>query len=218
MDQASTHRSGPIALFAVASLLLTFFVVLNAMSERDQARVREVADSFATRTQVGPGPASVVPIDGNAPAVKVVERRWLDLFPGAMTASGSTFGPGHVLQAELGVAGIFAPGRAEPLASANAVLAALARILEDAPGGLELSLDVRLGLDGDGNLALERVRSLARVLGQAETGRGEVAVGVQHGRPGVVALDLRTANRPLRAQPIAVPEAPPRALASRPGS
>jgi len=218
MDPAPANGSGPIALFAVASLLLTFFVALNAMSERDQTRAREVANSFANRTQVGPGPVTIISIDGNAPAVNVVERRWLDLFPGAGLVRGGTFGTGQALRAELGTAGIFAPGRADPLPSAASVLTALTRIVGNAPTGLELSLDVKLGLGADeqtdgGKLAVSRARTLARLLGGSDLGGGDVAVGLQRGQPGVIALELRLANRQIPAQPMAAQ--PPTA---RPGA
>jgi hypothetical protein len=220
MDPASSSSSssGSIALFAVASLLLTFFVALNAMSVRDQARTRDVASSFATRSQLEPGPVTIISIPGDAPAVKIVERRWLDLFPGAGLRQGQAFGAGQSLSAELGVAGIFAPGLADPLPSAIPVLSALSRIVGDAPSDLDVSLDVKLGLgaadqaDG-GKLAIQRARTLARVLGLAIPGGGDVAVGLQRGQPGVIALELRLANRSIPAQPMM---AQPRA--ARPGA
>lgn len=203
MGQTSSHGSGPVALFAVASLLLTFFVALNAMSARDPARMREVVGSFAARSQTGPGPVAIVPIAGDIPAVKAVERRWLDLFPGAGLSSGGTFGTGHVLRAELGVAGTFLPGRAETLAGASRVLAALGRIVAEVPDGLELALDVTIDTGDDAGLAIHRARHVARLLDTA--GQGEVAVGVRHGTAGAVALELRLAGRtplrPLAARP-----------------
>lgn len=216
------HGPGPIALFAVASLLLTFFVALNAMSERDHTRVRAVADSFNHRMQAGPGPVAIVPIDGNIPAVKAVERQWQSLFPGAAMAEGPTFGTGNALHAELGIAGMFAPGRADPLASADGVLAALKRILIEMPDGVDLALDVKLSVGAEdeadgGRLALQRARALARLLGGIDHG-GDVAVGLQRGRPGVIALELRLASRPVPARPIPTQPIASRPPAARPGA
>jgi len=220
MDPAtsSSSSSGSIALFAVTSLLLAFFVALNAMSVRDQARTREVASSFATRSQLEPGPVTIISIPGDAPAVKIVERRWLDLFPGAGLRQGQTFGTGQLLRAELGIAGIFAPGLADPLPSAIPVLSALSRIVGDAPSGLDVSLEVLLGLGAEGQadggmLAILRARALARLLGVSNLGGGDVAVGLHRGQPGVIALELRLANRSIPAQPMM---AQPRA--ARPGA
>ena len=204
MTAAPTSNSGPIALFAVASLLLTFFVALNAMAERDPARVREVTQSFSERKPAGPGPVSIVSLDGDVPAVKVIERRWLDLFPGAGMVVGDVFGAGRTLRAELGVAGIFAANRADPLPSAQAIVGALTRMVTDAPRGLDLALDVKLGhdVDTDGKLAIQRVRSLAGMLRAIEGDAGDVAVGLQAGHSTVIALELRLSPRPISPSPV----------------
>ncbi|MBL8706518.1 MAG: flagellar motor protein MotB [Rhodospirillales bacterium] len=204
MTAAPTSNSGPIALFAVASLLLTFFVALNAIADRDPSRVREVTKSFSERKPAGPGPVSIVALEGDVPAMKVIERRWLDLFPGAGAVDGGDFVAGRTLRAELGVAGIFAANRADPLPSASAIVGALTRMVTDAPKGLDLALDVKLGHDGeqDGKLAIQRVRSLARMLNAIEIDAGDLAVGLQPGQSTVIALELRLSPRPIAPAPV----------------
>ena len=90
-----------------------------------------------------------------------------------------------------------AQGRLYPSPSSRRELAALGRIVADAPDGLELALDVTIDTGDDAGLAIHRARHVARLLDTA--GQGEVAVGVRHGTAGAVALELRLAGRmPLR--------------------
>lgn len=218
MTPAYANCSGPVALFAVATKLLTIFVMLYAMSERDPHRTLAVAESFAHRSvKTVPGPVTIVKLeDGNAPAMKVVERRWLDLFPGAGMVDGADFAAGRTLRAELGVAGVFAANRADPVPSAAAIVGALARIVTDAPQGIDLALDVKLGhdSDADSSLSIQRVRSLARMLGAIDHGAADVIVGLQPGQPSVIALELRVSPRPIAPGPvIARPAARPPATA-----
>ncbi|MCC6471168.1 MAG: hypothetical protein IT563_22830 [Alphaproteobacteria bacterium] len=220
-------NSGPMTLLAVATKLLAFFVMLYVITERDPARQHVVSDSFAQRRAVGPGPVAVVPLDGDVPAVKLVERRWLDLFPGAGTVDGASFAQGRVLRAELGVAGIFAPGRADPLPRAQQAIAALTRLVADTPEGLALALDVKLGVapglgEADGGLAIQRSRTLAKLLSMSDRGSGEIAVGLQSGSPATIALELRIASRPspeaLMPALTSVPRNDRVPLLSRPGA
>lgn len=209
---AYANCSGPVAMFAVATKLLTIFVMLYALAEHDPHRAFAVAESFQNRNKTVPGPVSIVKLDGDVPAMKVIERRWMDLFPGAGMIDGGEFAAGRTLRAELGVAGIFAGERADPLPSASAIVGALTRIVVDAPQGLDLALDVKLGhgADGDGKLAIQRVRSLARLLAAIEPSGGDVIVGLQPGQPAAIALELRLSPRPIAPGPvIARPPSPP---------
>jgi len=225
LTSATSQGSGPIALFAVASLLLTFFVALNTVAEPDTQRVRDVAESFLQRHQplvpVNAGPVSIVRLDGEVPAARVVERRWLDLFPGAGAVDGAKFGAGTLLKAELGVSGIFAANRADPLPSAAAIVGALTRLVVEAPRGIELSLDVKLGLDPDADrpasaLAVERVRTLARLLAAIDPAQADIVVGVQRGEPSALALELRLAPRRIPAAPAIAGPGLPRPVAGEP--
>jgi hypothetical protein len=214
MTPAYANCSGPVALFAVATKLLTIFVMLYAMSERDPQRTLEVAESFSHRsTKTVPGPVTIVKLDdGNAPAMKVVERRWLDLFPGAGMVDGADFAAGRTLRAELGVAGIFAANRADPVPSAAAIVGALTRMVADAPQGIDLALDVKLGhdTDTDSALSIQRVRTLARMLAAIDHNAADVIVGLQPGQPAVIALELRVSPRHIAPAPvIARPPSPP---------
>lgn len=209
---AYANCSGPVALFAVATKLLTIFVMLYALAEHDPHRAFAVAESFEHRNMTVPGPVSIVKLDGDVPAMKVIERRWLDLFPGAGMVDGNDFAAGRTLRAELGVAGIFAGERPDPLPSASAIVGALTRMVVDAPKGLDLALDVKLGHDAetDPKLAIQRVRSLARMLAAIEPSAGDVIVGLQPGSAATIALELRLSPRPIAPAPvIARPPSPP---------
>lgn len=219
--------SGPVTLFAVATKLLAFFVMLYAVMERNPASQLVASDSFNQRKVAAPGPVAVVSLDGDVPAVKVMERRWLDLFPGAGMVDGSSFMSGRVLRAELGLGGIFGQGGAEALPRAEQIVASLTRLVAEAPKGLDLALDVKLGVAddmdaADGKLAIQRTRTLARLLSTIDPGTGDVAVGLQPGQPATIALELRLANRAMPeglmppVKPVAA--APPPVPTLKPGA
>ncbi|MCC7045354.1 MAG: hypothetical protein IT562_01455 [Alphaproteobacteria bacterium] len=196
----ASGNSGPVTLLAVVTKLLAFFVMLYVVTERDPARQHIVTDSLVHRTAAGPGPVAIVPLEGDVPAVKAVERRWLDIFPGAGAVDGGTFGYGHVLRAELALGGIFEPGRAEPLQRAQQTIATLTSMIADSPKGLDLALDVKIGVprglgEADGLLAIERARTLARLLTARDRPGGDIAVGLQTGNPTTIALELRVGSR-----------------------
>jgi len=199
----SSTISGPYTLFALATKLLAFFVMLYAVMERDPARQHDVSDSLAHRRSAGPGPVALVPLDGNLPAVKVMERRWLDLFPGVGMVDGGTFGYGHVLRAELALGSVFAQGRADPLPGAPQAVGPLVKLVAGAPKGLDLALDIKLGVAlgidaADERIAIQRAGALSKLLSTIDHGGGEIAVGLQHGNPTAIVLELRIANRPVR--------------------
>src|SRR5262245_35554008 len=88
----ATTNSWPTSLFGLASLLLTFFVALTAVSVREQARAGAALDSFAHRGAAAAVPISVVPLGGDMPAVRSIERQWGELF--AIGAASTPFGEG----------------------------------------------------------------------------------------------------------------------------
>jgi hypothetical protein len=113
---------------------------------------------------------------------------------------GETFTYGHVLRAELAVGGVFEQGRADPLPRAQQTIAALTKLVAGAPEGLDLALDVKLGVPlgldaAAGRLAVQRTRTLARLLSTIDHGTGDIAVGLKPGNPTAIALELRVANR-----------------------
>ena len=187
----STHDSGPMALFAVASLLLTFFVALTAMSERETARTRAVADSFARRGAAPAVPVSVVPLGGDMPSVRSVERRWSEVFPILSAAPATSFGEGRVLRGAIAADEAFAAGTAELTAKGIARLDAMARLVADPPSGLALRLEAMLALAPDADaraarLAAMRARAILRHLGvhaPSAATDGDLAVGVAREQP-----------------------------------
>jgi len=182
-------------------LLLAFFIMLFAVSEREPSRARDVLGSFNQRSIGTTGPVTIVPVAGDVPAMKVIERRWLDLFPGAAVEHGVLFGNGSLLVAALDAEAMFADGPDRPARGAEATLAALARLVGDAPADVALSLEIRFGLGDDARaedlpVAIRRAGALARLLPP------EIAVGVERGKPGMAALQLRLTPRPLVPRPL----------------
>jgi hypothetical protein len=192
----SSSNSGTMALFAVASLLLTFFVALNAMSVREAERTRAVADSFARRGAAASMPLSVVPVGGDMPAVRSVERSWTEVFPAG--AASSLFGEGRVLRAQLATDAAFVADTVELTPMAQAKLDAVARLLADPPAGLDLGLEARVGMTPDTDAAGTRLAALRargllhRLGGHAD---GDVAAGVYRSTSGTIDLELRLTRR-----------------------
>ncbi|MCK6453357.1 MAG: hypothetical protein L6R19_21275 [Alphaproteobacteria bacterium] len=209
----ATTQSGPMALFAVASLLLTFFVALTALSERETARARAVAESFVRRGAAPAVPVSVVPLGGDMPSVRSVERRWTEMFPPSSAAPAVPFGEGRVLRAALAVDAVFAGDTAELASDAAARLDALARLIAEPPAGLGLRLGATLGAADASDpraarLAAMRARALLHrlsVAAPAAAAEGELAVGLARAAPGMLAFELSLA---MRAPPGPEPGAP----------
>lgn len=199
----ATTQSGPIALFAVASLLLTFFVALTALSVRETERARAVADSFLRRGAAPAVPVSVVPLGGDMPSVRSVERRWTEMFPPSSAAPAAPFGEGRVLRAAIPIDALFAADTAELDSAAAARLDVLARLIAEPPAGLGLRLGATLGAADAADpraarLAAMQARALLQRLSAtapAAAAEGELAVGLARTAPGMVAFELSLAMR-----------------------
>lgn len=212
-------NTGAMALFAVASLLLTFFVALNAMSVREAERTRAVVDSFTRRGAAPAAPVSVVPLGGDMPAVRSVERRWSELFPD-VGLKPSPFGEGRVLKAMIDADAAFAAGTADLAPEAARRLDAVARLVNEPPAELGLDLEVRLGVapGDDPHLAALRARAILLRLGALAAmaaADGDVVVGLAREPRGEVELALRLARRTSGASPAPSPGKPAPARSDR---
>lgn len=208
INLGSSSTSGTMALFAVASLLLTFFVALTAMSSRETERTRAVVDSFARRGAAAHMPLNVVPVGGDMPAVRSVERRWVELFPAE--AASSSFGEGRVLRTTLAVDEAFAAGTAELLLPAAARLDQLARLLAEPPAGLDLGLEARIAIAPGSDIPLAALRARALLHRLTASGDGDIAAGVHRSGGETIDLELRLTRR-------TPPQSPGASAMSKPG-
>lgn len=198
--KAPGDSTTPIFL-ALYLIILAFFILMNAISSRQEARSDAVLGSlgatFSEPALVATGPFDVAPGSGVFSAIADFENTVRALFEAEFPfVKVSPYQPFGQMQVEIPVESIYAPGRTTPLAEQAPFFDRLAAALNrEIPGHhFEAELLIALPVAEARNptperaIAVERAGAFARQLDARNVSANHVSVGIEEGDPAMLRL------------------------------
>ncbi|HET6522438.1 MAG TPA: hypothetical protein VFG47_21830 [Geminicoccaceae bacterium] len=183
-------------LLGLYLILLAFFVMLTALSHREESRARLVLASLYSSFPAHAAAPEALPYDpGREPSlagaeVARLDRLLADSLPLRAAASERS---GDRLTLRLSADAVFAPGSTAPRPSSRVLLGRLADLLAAPPAGQRVEAVVTVGtpdVAAATPLAALRASALAATLVELGAPAARFAVGLGEARPGEVAAAL----------------------------
>lgn len=214
-DGAAGGDPNMVALLSLKLLLLGFFILLNALSQFEENRTRQVLDSvneaFNGRVQAlrsqSSDPAALAALPEQAKLLGTVDRLFNSFIPATRSETAKD---GRRLRLELSAESVFRPGRLDLQPSRGLLLERLAGALTGhGRAGLHYELEVLHGAPAGGGIALaeagveslevRRTSVLVRDLIERGVPAERLSVGIVPGRPGKLRFVVRIYEGPRRA-------------------
>ncbi len=186
---------------ALYLIVLAFFILLNAISSRQEARSKAVLGSigatFSQPAVVATGPLDFASGSGVFAAVGDFEDTVRKIFQTAFPfVKVSPYQPFGQMQVEFPVDSIFAPGGAVPLAEHGPFFDRLAGALKREIPGQYFEAELLIGLlpfearnpTPERAIAVERAGAFARELDRRGVPASHLSVGIEEGDPAVLRL------------------------------
>ncbi len=196
--------SGVVIYLSLFLLLFAFFIMLNAISQRESVRAQAAIGSLnaAFRSKI---PTSYkLPVFRSSVGEPNQQHRFQDDVKSVIRtkfkfARYEILQNGPVIEVTMPLADLFATGTSDLSESARAPLRTLAATLYRNNQGFEPELAVRIGgaedLDrfqrGPGRLALRRLETLMQGLRQHGVAAAALSVGIGQGKPDILRLTFR---------------------------
>jgi hypothetical protein len=192
-------------LLGLYLILLAFFLMLGALSHREESRTRLVLaslyDSFAAHA---PAPDGLPYDPGREPGPAGAEAARLDrlLADSLPLRAAPPERAGDRLLLRLSADGVFAPGSPAPRRSSRVLLRRLADLLGTPPAGRRVDATLTIGTPDvtaatpEARLAALRAGALAAELARLGAPAARLAAGIGEARPGEVALALAVEPAP----------------------
>jgi len=200
---------GPIlmGLVSLMLMLVAFFIVLVAMSEFDERRVRSalasIQDSFAGTPDEIEGDDDLSAAD--AIALQAVRDELAGLFATELQIDRIERTGGGAVEIDVAADRLFADGTAQLQPTVRAVLERVIAALERRPPGYRYEIDVLVGRGSEAQeseMSVARSGALVRAFIDAGAMRSAMAAGLRPEKPERVRLVLHLISGPRQSLPL----------------